>query len=236
MKEIQLTVGKVAKVDDADFDALSLYEWRAVQDRKKWYAVRSGPGGPIRMHRQILNTADAMETDHINGDGLDNQRANLRECSVAQNQRNRGKQSNNTSGFKGVVFDKRYNKWQAAITLDGKRSLGFYDTPEEGARIYDAVARFYWGEFANTNFEGDERLSLEAVRQRSKERRKSQTTSRFIGVYWFKSRQKWQSNLWVEGKHRFIGFFDTEMDAALAYDRKAKEEFGDKARLNFPDT
>ena len=157
MKQIPLTQGKFALVDDADYEYLSQWKWRYISG----YAVRwddSRPGrerGLISMHREVMHAPDGMQVDHINGNGLDNRRENLRICTHAQNMQNTGKHASNTSGFKGVFLDKtcKSKTWRAQIRIPGHRiSLGSFTDPESAARAYDAKARELHGEFANTNF------------------------------------------------------------------------------------
>lgn len=155
MKEIQLTQGKVAIVDDEDFEELSKHKWCARRSRKTFYAGRNvrdknGKRYTVLMHRIIMKTIDGLETDHTNGDGLDNTRANLRVCTRSQNARNRGKQRDNTSGFKGVFFKNARGKWRAQIRVGGKQTnLGDYSTAEDAYRAYcDACIKFH-GDFAN---------------------------------------------------------------------------------------
>lgn len=94
-----------------------------------------------------------MQTDHINGNTLDNRKENLRICSIAENGRNRKIQKNNTSGYSGVSYMKGVCKWQATICVNkNKIYLGVFETAEESARAYDSAAKEYFGEFARLNF------------------------------------------------------------------------------------
>ncbi len=157
MKEIPLTQGKVALVDDEDFEELSRYKWAANNtDGSRYYAIRSSsiksPGGKhkISMHRFLVDAPSGMCVDHVDGDGLNNQRANLRVCSQAENTRNQGKRRDNTSGFKGVYFHKRDLKWHARIKTNGTQiSLGYHNTPGEAYRAYCEAAKKYHGDFAH---------------------------------------------------------------------------------------
>lgn len=155
MKQIPLTQGKFAIVDDDMFDYLSQWKWQCVS---VGYAQRRtgsilGKRTWIYMHRQIMNAPKTLEVDHINGNKLDNRRENLRLCTRAQNRRNNNMQMNNVSGFKGVSWAKRDQKWRAKIRVDGRTiHIGNFEDPKEAARAYDAKARELHGEFARTNF------------------------------------------------------------------------------------
>lgn len=148
-KQIELTQGQVAIVDDEDFEFLNQWKWFAQKDKNTFYAVR-GFGKRIRMHRVIMNTPNDMQVDHIDGNGLNNTRANLRNCTVAENTRNRKKPSTNTSGYMGVFPSAK--KWRAEITHGKKIHLGYFDNPVDAAHAYDQAAKEYFGEFAKTNF------------------------------------------------------------------------------------
>jgi len=105
------------------------------------------------MHRVILDAPPAVEVDHINRNGLDNRRANLRLATRAENTRNAKLSRRNTSGFRGVSFDHFSGRWLAIVKSDGKTyRLGAFATPEEAAFAYDFAAAALHGEFASTNF------------------------------------------------------------------------------------
>lgn len=151
-KAIQLTRGKFAIVDAADFRMLSQWSWSAKWDGSNWYAESySAPKGNrsiARMHQLLAGVG----ADHIDGNGLNNTRANLRSASSSQNAFNRRIPSTNSSGFKGVSWHKRIRKWQAKIGCQGKVTyLGYFATAEEAARAYNAAARELFGEYARLN-------------------------------------------------------------------------------------
>lgn len=159
MRRIELTQGQVALVDDEDFDYLNQWKWTAIFDsNKKWYALRAdystGKRKTVKMHRLIMKAPDNMQVDHVDlYNTLDNRKHNLRLATKSQNMRNRGKQSNNRSGYKGVSWSRQNKKWYAWIGINGKtHSIGHFDDIEEAAYIYDQFALQLHGEFARTNF------------------------------------------------------------------------------------
>jgi hypothetical protein len=149
--EIPLSRGLVAVVDDQDAGRiLAAGRWHAYPKRSTHYGKRNvwtaGRCASVWMHRFITGFP---VTDHINGDGLDNRRCNLRPASVAQNNRNAGLRRDNTSGFKGVHPYRDGVRWVAAIRANGgTRHLGLFADPIEAARTYDEAARHHFGEFA----------------------------------------------------------------------------------------
>lgn len=154
MKQIPLTKGYVALVDDADYEWLSKSKWYVQVGVRGIYALRSiwtGSKHTTRlMHREILGITDrAVEVDHIDHDGLNNQRTNLRACSTSQNQGNARRKSTNKSGIKGVSWYRRDSVWQASINIGGKKKyLGLFPTKEAAGEAYEAAARKSFGEFA----------------------------------------------------------------------------------------
>lgn len=156
MKEIQLTQGKVALVDDEDFDYLNQWKWHAYkQHRNNFYArtviCNIKERTPILMHR-LLVKCEGKIIDHISGDGLDNRKCNIRVCNRAQNAINRRININNLSGFKGVSWFKPLNKWRAQIQYKViVYHLGCFEKPIDAARAYNNAAQKYHGEFAKLN-------------------------------------------------------------------------------------
>jgi hypothetical protein len=156
-RRIPLTQGKFAVVDPDDYQHLAKYRWRICTGKNTLYAERSvrltsGKYSRILMHRQIFSVPEGFVIDHINRNGLDNRKANLRLATVAQNAQNAGKRKNR-SGYKGVWFAKEKRKWRAAIWKNNKRIyLGYFNSPLEAALTYDHAAKLYHGQFASLNF------------------------------------------------------------------------------------
>jgi hypothetical protein len=140
MKYIELTQGKRAIVDDSDFETLNEFKWTAanVQGRH-WYASHTFDGKYKYMHAFIMKTPTGMVTDHINGDGLDNRRENLRICDQSINNFNRiGLNKRNTSGFHGVTLEKGGKKWKVSIQINKKYIyLGTFISPFEASKAYE---------------------------------------------------------------------------------------------------
>jgi hypothetical protein len=162
MREIPLTQGYVALIDDKDFERVSAHKWTAAVCRRKdgtiWnvYAMRGvqvgGAPYTIRLHRFIMGVNDSMMTvDHIDHDGLNCQRTNLRVATRKQNSANQKKQSGTSSQYKGVYM-KRGGKWCAQIGFNKqKKILGIYDNEEDAAAAYNRAAAEIFGEFASLN-------------------------------------------------------------------------------------
>jgi len=153
-REIELSQGKCALVDDEDYERVMQFTWCASRCGNNYYAMRplkrSQPETRL-MHRFILNAPPEKETDHINGDGLDNRRANLRLCTHAENLRNRPKMGGRTSQHKGVCWHKKNCRWAAYINVDGARIfLGYFVAEKEAYAAYCAAAAKYHGVYGRT--------------------------------------------------------------------------------------
>lgn len=154
-KTIALTQGKHAVVDDEDYASLSQWKWFARKVGGTFYAARcireSGKKKFVHMHRVVNGTPDGFVTDHRNGDGLDNRRANLRTATVSQNGGNVAARSHSKSKIKGVYFDEARNKWAADIQAGGRRKrLGRFDTQDAAAAAYQSAASALFGEFSRS--------------------------------------------------------------------------------------
>lgn len=149
MRKLPLGGSRYALVDDELFDKLALYQWGV--DREG-YAVRYDNGKAIYLHRVICKTPAGLETDHINGNRLDNRQENLRICTASENQQNKRAVGAGASGYKGVDYCWQAGKWRARIRVNGKRlHLGYFLTARAAAEAYDAAALRYFGEFAKIN-------------------------------------------------------------------------------------
>jgi hypothetical protein len=152
MKEIKLRDGEIVLVDDEDFEWLNRWRWK-LENRSNKYACRfdSTIRNTILMHRIIMQTPKGKQTDHINHNGLDNRKENLRVCTCAENSMNQNIQKRNKYGYKGIR--KIGKKWQAYITLNKKWiHIGVYLSAEDAAKAYDKTAISLFGDFAKANF------------------------------------------------------------------------------------
>lgn len=156
VKKIPLTQGLYARVGAQDYAWIGQWKWTA--DRRKhydlWYAVRvikreDGKWGKkIYMHRLILQALPGQEIDHKDNDGLNNTRKNLRFATRAENNHNTRMRISNTSGFKGVSWDKNMNLWQAKITIRRQQiHLGRYDSPQDAYAAYCQASKHYHKDF-----------------------------------------------------------------------------------------
>lgn len=159
MKEINLSNSNLtAIVDDDIYETVSKFGWSL---NSNGYAKRTikikGKSKALLMHKSIMGYKGDLDIDHINGRRLDNQKANFRLCTRSQNLGNQKLSSKNTSGHKGVHFDKERNKYQAYIKKNGRKIfLGRFNDPIEAAKAYNKKALELFGEFARLNIIPDD--------------------------------------------------------------------------------
>ena len=149
MREIPLRAGLVTLVDDDVYEWASDLKWRVVSNRGNLYAVRGHRS--TYLAREIMG-APRANIDHVNGNTLDNRRANLRACSSTENSYNQKKVLGTSSRFKGVTWDKDIKKWRAMIRFQKRLvHLGSFASEIEAALVYDRSALGYFRQFARTN-------------------------------------------------------------------------------------
>ncbi len=159
MKEIRLTQGKVALVDDEDFEYLNKIKWYVSKTKTNFYAANDKIG---LMHRFILKSPRDKITDHKDHNGLNNQKYNIRICTYSQNAQNRISKLNGNSHFLGVtkIINKKkyknriyiYQYYMAQITVKGKqKTIGMYKSEIQAAKTYNNAALKHHGDFANLN-------------------------------------------------------------------------------------
>lgn len=233
MKQIPLTQGKVALVDDQDFEYLNQWKWH-IHSKSSIYASRSfnyksAETGKwtckqIFMHHIILPTPEGLFVDHINGNRLDNTRKNLRLCTIEENARN-SKACNNKGNPKGITWKPSLKKWEAKIRANKKTLyLGVYKEIEDAARAYDEAAKIYFGDFARLNNVGELHKIYNPTRQVK--------TSTYRGVHWKERDKKYYATISKQKKKTYIGAFNCPIEAARAYNEEAIKLYGEFAKLN----
>jgi hypothetical protein len=156
MKYIIISNGRgVAQVDNDDYERINIYKWYF--DRLG-YAIRTGPmvngihGATILMHREIILPPENMDIDHIDGNPINNCKANLRIATASQNMGNRRKAENCSSRYKGVYWNRQQNKWATSIQVElNKLFLGYFVSENAAAATYNAAAIEHFGVFARLN-------------------------------------------------------------------------------------
>ena len=230
---INLTQGKVAIVDDDVAEMLNKHKWQFNHGYAQRLSRENHQAKTVMMHREIMQAPPGYKVDHINMDGLYNCRENLRICSSAENSRNVGLRSTNTSGYKGVSFDKASKRWRSSIRVNGKSVLlGFYSEAKNAALAYDEAAKINYGEFARPNFPdsiSDLSSFLTEKKRRESGLRVNNNSGR-SGVCWHKASGKWAVAMHIDGKRKYFGVFENfdeavqvaELAAGIGRDAQGK--------------
>lgn len=150
--KIQLTKGLEAIVDDNDIELVNKYKWHSKFSKGNYYASTRVGNEIVFLHNLLIGKKEGMEVDHINQNGLDNTRGNLRHATKSQNRANVALRADNRSGYKGVSQLRNTSKWRAYIQCNKKwKELGRFNTPQEAALAYNNAATEMFGEFAWLN-------------------------------------------------------------------------------------
>lgn len=225
--------GKFAIVDAEDYEELSRYKWSICAGGYVGGKVVIGDTKKqVLIHRFIMKPPDDLDTDHRNGNALDNRRENLRNCPTIYNTWNRRKtiKKATSSQFAGVSFDKATGKWNANIGHRKRQiNLGLYDSEEYAARVRDGAALALFGEYAPPRNVPDQ----EPIPYIHKEKRTP--NSRYNGVSYYKRSNKWAAYYCVGYKQVQVGFYLSEIDAARARDGALILLYGDKAERQVPE-
>lgn len=243
MKQIQLTKGKFALVDDEDFEWLNQWKWcvqgqnsgsnfyakravrkKIVHESENYFSMKM-----ISMHRFIFGIKDInIVIDHIDGNGLNNQKSNLRPCTQTQNLYNRRSKGTKTSVYKGVSQRGISNQWRAYIHVKDKvLHLGTFGSEIDAAASYNIAALKYHGEFANLN-----KIKYDGIPVKIKTFKIPNTSSKYRGVCYVKKNNLWQASITKNNKLICLGLFDNETDAAHAYNDSVKKYFGENMPIN----
>lgn len=148
MKKIKLTQNQYALVDNEDFERLDKFKWHIKKQSNSSYAARTKNNKTLRMHRIITDCPKDMVVDHINGDGLDNRKENLRVCTRKENSMNRKLNKNNSLNYKGVRLHTPSSKYQVRLR---QKHIGLFDCIHKAAKAYNKAALEMFKEFAKLN-------------------------------------------------------------------------------------
>jgi hypothetical protein len=237
MTEMQLN-GFAVQIDDDDAERVLQRKWyvRVPEANTPYCYTWVYTGGKViatSLHRFITNMVgnNSAVIDHIDHNGLNNQKANLRVCSILENAWNKKRGRNNTSGYKGVSW--KNDKWCARIMKNRESyDMGSYDSIEEAAFAYDVAALHLFGEFSCINF--DKSLYIDVDVEKEYNARHYTPTCMYRGVVKRHS-TRYETNVCDHRKVLYLGSFPTAEQAAIAYDAKAFELLSSAARLNFPE-
>lgn len=243
MKEIFIKE-HIVLVDDEDYPELIKHKWRLdgrsakrgfIYFRTTLHSIDNNEID-MPMHRFIMkcHVNDGIVVDHINHNTLDNRKENLRKATKGENSRNGKRSKTNITGYKGVV-QFAPGKYKACIQHIKSMHIGQSDDPIECAKMYDMIAIKLFGEFACTNFpkETYKNDDIDVFYDKFKMDMYSNNTSGYRGVTHTKEKKPWLSGIRYNNQRINLGYFADPVSAAKAYDKKAIELLGDKAKTNF---
>jgi hypothetical protein len=245
MSTVRVPLGndKYAFIDEEDAERVSQHSWICLSSPRRpnrAYAQTTLGGKTTLLHRFVTEALDGVDVDHINRNGLDNRKCNLRPCTQTLNNGNARKRRG-TIGYRGV--EKRSDGWCARLQCHGVTHRSeIVATEREAAETYDRMAREYFGAFAYQNL-SDALVAVPAIEDpdslpiipRPSVAGQRIGPSGFRGVSYRKHEGLWNARFTENGHRGSLGYFRTAEDAARAYDAKAREAFGETAWLNFPD-
>lgn len=234
-------------IDEDDYKMVSSYKWyvkRCKNPNLIYFSANlptvNGKQPKLWLHRFIMKcyTGDGRVVDHINRNTLDNRKCNLRVVTDYENSLNRQNRITNTSGYKGVSYNKKDSIYVARIQDKGKiRRIGISQDPVECAKMYDMMAIKLFGEYACINFPDMvyTQEEIDSTYMYMMDSRIKANTSGYTGVNWVDRECKWRAYITYKRKFYSLGYYDDPIEAAKAYDRRAIEFYGERARLNFPE-
>jgi hypothetical protein len=226
-KYIQLKHG-TAIIDEQDFDRISQHKWYSFDNDgsgSRCYAICKIRGKTVYMHRMVMGAQEGEYVDHIDGNGLNNSRSNLRFVTLSQNNMNQRIRPDNTSGHKGISWCPDREKYQVYVNINRKRkSLGRYRTLEEAIYVRDLAVKEHYGEFASENSSLPEYAQIKPYRSvpRTLRRIGGNNSSGKTGVTKFKD--KWRATITIDGKVKHIGTF-ADLESAVFAREKAEREY-----------
>jgi len=242
-KRLKLTQGKYAIVDADDYARLVNYNWAFQNNNGAVSVSQHRARCSITLGQNIMHPSKNMHVVPKNGNALDFRKSNLLVCSISAKIQHAKLRNNKTSKFKGVCWWENGGKWKARIQKAGiVYWLGYFDNEIDAARAYDEKALEIYGTVAFQNFGNliQTKYSVNLFdepkkRNPHRSRPYSNSASRFKGVHFNPCRgKKWRVQIIHRGKFYNLGCYDNEIEAAKAYDAKAKELLGDDCYLNFP--
>lgn len=205
-------------VDDQDFDRAIQHGWSL---DPRGYAHAKIEQETVLLHRWLVGAQKGEEVDHKNHNTLDCRRENLRRCTKSQNMANMKTPRSNTTGFKGVTYDKRVNRYTARIKVNQKHlHLGSFLTAEDAGIVYNHAAKQHFGEFALFNEIPDWQSRM--PRPAKDVSLRQNNSSGFQGVSYYKKSGKWVAHLRHDGQRIHVGYFPTAEAAAQAREKKAR--------------